>query len=271
MIMSLSQALSLLPRRDLLEGPTTIQRLHRVENALGSSSNGVRLYAKRDDLMSLGGGGNKLRKLEFLLGDAAAAGADTIIATGGRQSNFARLAAAAAAKLGLACELVLSRMVPRGGDEYDRNGNVLLDDLFGARIHDLPAGVDSTHFAQERAAELRRAGHIAYVATLGGSSPVGSAGYAACALEIQAQSNDLDIDFATVVVPNGSSGTQAGLLAGCRALGLDTTRVQSHTVLAPVASAIAATVEKANAVLTLLGFDAPVSSADVKVSGGQLG
>jgi D-cysteine desulfhydrase len=119
--MSLSRALSLLPRRDLLEGPTPIQRLHRVENALGSLLNGVRIYAKRDDLMSLGGGGNKLRKLEFLLGDAAAAGADTIIATGGRQSNFARLTAAAAAKLGLACELVLSRMVPRSGSEYDRN------------------------------------------------------------------------------------------------------------------------------------------------------
>ena len=181
--MSLAQALNSLPRRRLLDGPTPIRRLHGIENALGSSSNRVQIYAKRDDLMSLGGGGNKLRKLEFLLGDAAAAGADTIIATGGRQSNFARLA----------CELVLSRMVPRGGDEYDRNGNVLLDDLFGARIHDLPAGVDSTHFAQERAEELRVAGHITYVATLGGSSPIGCVGYADCALEIQTQSNDLDV------------------------------------------------------------------------------
>ena len=92
------------------------------------------------------------------------------------------------------------------------------------------------------------------MATLGRSSAVGSVGYAACALEIQAQSNNLDIDFAAVLVPNGSSGTQAGLVAGYRALGLDTTRVRSHTVLAPAAAAIAATVEKANAVLTLLGF-----------------
>ena len=147
----------------------------------------------------------------------------------------------------------------------------LLDDLFGARIHDLSSGVDSTRFAEERAGELRLAGHIAYVATLGGSSAVGSVGYAACALEIQAQSNDLDIDFAAVAVPNGSSGTQAGLVAGYRALGLDTTRVRSHTVLAPAAAAIAATVEKANAVLTLLGFGASVSSDDVEVSGRQLG
>ena len=238
---------------------------------MGSSLNGVRLYAKRDDLMSLGGGGSKLRKLEFLLGDAAAAGADTIIATGGRQSNFARLAAAAAARFGLACELVLSRMVPRDGDEYDRNGNILLDELFGARIHHLSPGVDSTRFAEERAEELRRADHIGYVATLGGSSPVGSVGYAACALEIQAQSLELDIDFAVIAVPNGSSGTQARLVAGYRALGLDATRVRSHTVLAAAASATAATVEKANAVLTLLGFQASVSADDVKVSGDQLG
>jgi L-cysteate sulfo-lyase len=99
----------------------------------------------------------------------------------------------------------------------------------------------------------------------------GSVGYAACALEIQAQSNDLGIDFAAVAVPNGSSGTQAGLVAGYRALGLDTTRVRSHTVLAPAAAAIAATVEKANAVLTLLGFGASVRSDDVEVSGRQLG
>jgi len=109
------------------------------------------------------------------------------------------------------------------------------------------------------------------VATLGRSSAVGSVGYAACALEVHAQSNDLDIDFAAVAVPNGSSGTQAGLVAGYRALGLDTTRVRSHTVLAPAAAAIAATVEKANAVLTLLGFGASVRSDDVEVSGRQLG
>jgi D-cysteine desulfhydrase len=269
--MSLSQALSLVPRRDLLEGPTPLQRLYRIEGALDLSRYGVRLYAKRDDLMALGGGGSKLRKLEFLLGDAAAAGADTVIATGGRQSNFARLAAAAAARLGLACELVLARMVPREGPEYDRNGNILLDDLFGARIHDLPAGVDATRFAEARAEKLREAGRKPYMAMLGGSSPVGSLGYAACALEIQAQSRDRAIEFAAVVVPNGSSGTQAGLVAGYRALGLDTKRVQSHSVLAPAARAHSATLELANAALTLLGFEASLHSTDIEISGGQLG
>jgi len=162
-------------------------------------------------------------------------------------------------------------MVPRGGSEYDRNGNVLLDDLFGARIHDLPSGADSTRFAQLRAEELRLTGHIAYVATLGGSSPIGTVGYAACALEINTQSDDLSIDFAAVVVPNGSSGTQAGLVAGYRALGLDTTRVRAYSVLAPAVSAVATTLEKANAALVLLGLETSVCSDDIKVSEAQLG
>jgi D-cysteine desulfhydrase len=115
------------------------------------------------------------------------------------------------------------------------------------------------------------AGRIAYVATLGGSSPIGCVGYADRALEIRTQSNDLEVDFAAIVVPNGSSGTQAGLVAGYRALGLDTTRVRSHTVLAPAASDISATVEKANAALTFLGFEASLSSKDVNISGDQLG
>lgn len=267
--MSLSQALGRLPRRELLDGPTPIQRLHRIESAL--SLNGVQIYAKRDDLMALGGGGNKLRKLEFLLGDAAAKGADAIIAIGGGQSNFARLAAAAAARLDLACELVLAPMVPREEVEYDRNGNVLLDNLFGARIHDLPYGVDATGFAEDRAEELRHAGRTAYVATLGGSSTIGTLGYAACALEIQKQANDLGIDFTEIVVPNGSSGTQAGLVAGYQALGIDATRVRGHSVLAPVANARAATVEKVNAALALLGFAPSLGLEDVNISGDQLG
>lgn len=269
--MSLSDALAALPRRKLLDGPTPIQRLHRIEGALGLSLKGVELYVKRDDLQSLGGGGNKLRKLEYLLGEAAAAGADTILATGGRQSNFGRLAAAAAARLGLACELVLSPMVPRAGDEYDRNGNVLLDELFGARIHNLAPGLDPVRFAQDRAGELQRAGRIAYIATLGGSSPIGSVGYAAGALEIQAQLRKLSLDFAEIIVPNGSSGTQAGLVAGYRALGVDTRRVRAHSVLASADVARSATVEKANAVLSLLGYEASIEPDEVNISGTQLG
>src|SRR3984957_6563916 len=111
-------------RKKLFHSPTPIQRLQRLERELETK---VRLYVKRDDLMGLGGGGNKLRKLEFLLGDALSQGCDTFITTGGTQSNHARLGPAAAAAARLACELVLIQSVPRMDEAYQRNGNVLLD------------------------------------------------------------------------------------------------------------------------------------------------
>ena len=269
--MSLTDSLRKLPHYDLLDGETPIQRLPGIEEATAASAKGIGIYVKRDDFMSIGGGGNKLRKLEFLLGDALRQGADTIVATGGRQSNFARLAAASAARAGLKCELVLSRMVPRDGDEYDRNGNVLLDDLFGAHIHHLDAGADATAFAEARARELQQAGRTAYVALLGGSSAVGSVGYASCALEIAKQSDGLGIDFTEIVLPNGSSGTHAGLAAGYKALGRDPKRIRSHSVLAVQSNAIASTMEKANAVLALLGIDGALDETDINISGKQLG
>jgi L-cysteate sulfo-lyase len=271
LIERLSEIIDGLPRIPLLDGPTQIHRLRRLEHALGPALNGVRLYAKRDDLMSLGGGGNKLRKLEFLLADAIAQGADTIIAIGGLQSNFARLTAAAAARLDLSCELVLARMVQRDGPEYEKNGNILLDDLFGARVHDLAPGRDALHFAQERAVALRGTGRTAYVAAAGGSTPIGCVGYALCAHEIQQQASELGINFASIVVPNGSSGTHAGLVAGLRALDLDPTIVRSHAVLAPADVARRTTLDKANGTLELLGTSARLCAADINISGDQLG
>src|SRR5206468_1937744 len=112
------------------------------------------IYVKRDDLMGVGGGGNKLRKLEFLVGEALDQGCDTFITTGARQSNHARLSAAAAARAGLACELILTDTVARDDEAYRRNGNVLLDDLFGATVVRRPADADALAVAQERAAQL---------------------------------------------------------------------------------------------------------------------
>lgn len=172
------------PRFVLLEGSTPIQRIHRLEQVVGPDC--PPLYVKRDDLMGVGGGGNKLRKLEFLLGEALAADCDTFITTGARQSNHARLSAAASGRAGLACELVLTDTVARDDEAYLHNGNVLLDDLFGARVHRLPRGADAMAFAEERGAQLTASGHKPYVVGSGGSSPVGCLGYAACAAEIVA-------------------------------------------------------------------------------------
>src|SRR6185369_198814 len=124
------------PRARLVEERTPIQRLHRLEAALGAVLNGSRLFVKRDDLAGFGGG-SKVRKLDFLLGEARAAGADTIIATGLRQSNSARAAAAAAARLGLRVELGLRPLTGDDAGEYLDGGNALLDELYGATVRDV--------------------------------------------------------------------------------------------------------------------------------------
>ena len=254
------------PRFGLIDSPTPIQRLERLERALGLGA-GTRLWVKRDDL-GLGGGGNKLRKLEYLLGAAIAEGCDTFVTTGGIQSNHARLSAAAAARAGLRCALVLARMVPRDDEEYRRSGNVLLDGLFGAEVH-MVDGPDAWPFAQERAEALRSEGRKPYLVGAGGSSPTGCLGYAGCAAEIAAQESERVLSFERIVVPNGSSGTHAGLAAGFAAMGMDPARVKSFTVLTPLDEARSATLELARRTLTLLDEASRIDS--VEVAGGQRG
>lgn len=271
MSMASLAALDALPRVDLLDGPTTIQRLARVEAALGLGERRIRLYAKRDDLMSLGGGGNKLRKLEYHLGAAMAEGVDTIISVGGVQSNHARLTAAACARLGLACELILGRMVPRDGDDYEKNGNVLLDDLFGAKPILLPTGANAIEHANARAEALRAESRKVTIIPLGGSTPLGVLGYVRCAREIAQQEDERGQRFARVVVPNGSSGTHAGLLAGFAAMDRDARAVKAYTVLATADKAAENTLALANAALRLLGVNTALTADDVEVDGAQLG
>lgn len=267
--MSTSATLDLasFPRYGLLDGATPIQHLARLSEKLGN----VDIFVKRDDVMGLGGGGNKLRKLEFLIGEARAAGADTIVTVGALQSNHARLTAAAAAKAGLACELVLTRSVPRDDEDFLLNGNVLLDSLFGAKIHNIADPTEALPFIQARMAELRAAGHAAYMAPFGGSSSAGCLGYASCACEILAQSNDMQISFDRIVVPNGSGGTQAGLVAGMLAMNADASIVQSYTVLWPVEKARIATRGLAQDTLARLSPGRVVPEDAVVIIDGQIG
>lgn len=266
----LQTALDRFPRFALLDGPTPITRLFRLEKALNAASNGVRIWVKRDDLMGVGGGGNKLRKLEFLIGDALAQGCDTFITTGGLQSNHARLSAAAAGLAGLACELMLADLVPRRDADYRSNGNLLLDDLFGARVHRLAAGADPLEAAHARADVLSREGRSAYVVGNGGSSPLGTLGYAACALEILDQERVLGVRFDRIVVPNGSSGTHAGLASGLAAAGEEPARLLSFTVLDPLAKASDQTRSLAKASLDLIS-ERQLSSNAIMVDGSQRG
>lgn len=201
------------PRVSLTRLPTPIEPLPRLSAHMG----GPRLFVKRDDLTGLGLGGNKLRKLEFLLGEALAQGADTVLTVGALQSNHARQTAAACARLGLDCELVLRRG-SHASEAYLNSGNLLLDRLFGARLHLLQAQESREERMEARAEDLRAAGRRPYCVPVGGSCGLGDLGYVVCAEEIIAQSEDMNVRFDAVVVATGSGGTQGGLVAGMRLL-----------------------------------------------------
>ncbi|VVQ33987.1 D-cysteine desulfhydrase [Pseudomonas fluorescens] len=267
----LDTSLSSFARADLLQGPTPIQRAERLEQLLGLKSQGIGLFLKRDDHMLIGGGGNKLRKLEFHIGAALAAGVDTVITVGGIQSNHARLTAAVCARLGLACELILTRAVPKTDVDYELNGNVLLDQLFGAQLQVLAGGSDSLAVAETRATQLRDSGHNVLVIPTGGSTPLGSLGYARCAAEIAQQETELGLTFNQVVVPNGSAGTHAGLAAGFQLLGRGTSIVKSYSVLSDRDTSAARTRQLTQDALALLGNSAIVQAEEVAIDGSQLG
>ncbi len=196
-------------RTRFTEHSTPLQPLSRLSAHLG----GPTIYMKRDDLTALAGGGNKARKLEFLVADAVAKGADTLIATGATQSNHARQTAAAAAQTGLGCVLLLERRLDGQPAEYYRLGNALLNRILGATLCDeLPAGADIASEVARLEAELIQQGRKPYVIAGGGSSPLGALGYVGCAHEMCAQATSLGIRIDCIVHASGSGGTQAGLV-----------------------------------------------------------
>ncbi len=198
------------PRVRLGHLPTPLEPMARLSARLGGPS----LWIKRDDCTGLATGGNKTRKLEYLVADALQRGADTLITLGALQSNHARQTAAAAAKLGLKCVLILEERVSQPTDAYRHNGNILLDRLLGASLKVVPRGSSMTAAAERVADDVRRAGGKPYVIPGGGSNAVGALGYVGCALEILQQAAGLGVRVDRVVHATGSSGTQAGLIAG---------------------------------------------------------
>ena len=201
--------LSRFPRVSLARLPTPVEPLPRLSAHLG----GPQLFVKRDDLTGLGLWGNKLRKLEFLLGEAQAQGADTVLTIGAMQSNHARQTAAACARMGLDCELILRRG-SHASEAYLNGGNVLLDRLFGARLHILEALESREASMMARDEVLRAKGRQPYCIPVGGSCGLGNLGYVDCAGEILAQAAETGLKFESVVVATGSGGTQGGLVAG---------------------------------------------------------
>lgn len=199
-----------LPRRRYTPHPTPIHRLDRLSRHLG----GPELWIKRDDLTGLAGGGNKTRKLEFLVADAIAQGADTLVTVGAVQSNHCRLTLAAAAHEGLKCRLVLEQRVP-GSYRRDASGNNFLFDLMGAEcITVVEGGSDLAAAMRAEADDVAANGGKAYVIPGGGSNALGAMGYVVCAREILQQSLEMGLAFDEIVVASGSAGTHAGLLVG---------------------------------------------------------
>ncbi len=198
------------PRLHFAHLPTPLEPLENLSRELG----GPNIWIKRDDCTGLAGGGNKTRKLEFLIADAQSQGADTIITQGATQSNHARQTAAAAARFGMSCHILLEDRTGSTDDDHIYNGNVLLDQLFGAPLSKYPAGTDMDGAMENLAGQLRDEGRKPYVIPGGGSNPVGALGYVNAALELLGQANDRDLRIDSVVHATGSAGTQAGLVTG---------------------------------------------------------
>jgi D-cysteine desulfhydrase/L-cysteate sulfo-lyase len=209
------------PRVSLAHLPTPVEALPRLSKDVG----GADLLVKRDDCTGLAMGGNKARQLEFYFGEALAQGADTVLITGAVQSNYVRMTAAAAAKLGLTCHVQLEERVDNGEAAYRESGNVLLNQLFGAHIHRFPVGEDDVAADVELdrlANELRAAGNHPYVIHLGlGHPPLGALGYMEAAREILEQQRTEQLQIDEIVVASGSGQTHAGLLYGLRTQGSD--------------------------------------------------
>jgi len=205
-------------KHEFIEQPTSIIRLKHLERVLELPKRKIKLFVKRDDQTPIGGGGNKTRKLEYHFYQAKARGATRIITTGGIQSNHARLTAACCAKEGIPCTLILSNEVPFQDYNYQYNGNVLLNQLFGAEVIRAKPGDSLSDLTQSVIEDYQKNGECIYFIPLGGSTALGCLGYVDAACEIVEQQQKLSTLFTHIYLANGSSGTQAGLVAGLSAL-----------------------------------------------------
>jgi len=205
------------PRVPLAHLPTPLEHMPRLSKHLG----GPDIYVKRDDCTGLASGGNKTRKLEFSMAEALQQGADTIVTVGAVQSNHVRQTAAAAAKLGLKCEVLLEHRVIDPSEPYATSGNVLLDKILGANLREYPGGTDFDAALHDVAEEVSAAGGSPYIIPGGASNKVGALGYVNCVIELLEQIDAQGLDIAHIVTATGSAGTQAGLIVGLKAMQSD--------------------------------------------------
>lgn len=206
------------PRADLGFWPTPLTRARRLEAALRDAPP---LLIKRDDCTGLAIGGNKTRKLEYLLGQALADGCTGAVTFGALQSNHARQTAAACAHLGLSCDLILVRAVDRRDEHYLRSGNRLLDGLFGATVHEVADDDEAFEVFAGIFGQAEVEGRRLHGIVPGGSDPVGTLGYVSAAQELVAQAEVAELEIGRVVVAASTAGTATGLILGLDAAGVD--------------------------------------------------
>ena len=274
MTTDLAQALDRLPRVPLATLPTPLQEARRLRNALGGPARCPRILLKRDDLTGLALGGNKARKLEFIVADALRAQATVLVTTGGVQSNHARMTAAAGRMVGLGTSLVLTATP----EERAVQGNLLLDRLLGAEVHFIDAaadpllaiGPDEAAAVERVEAALRTRGERPYLIPIGGSTPVGALGYVAGTLELLAQLEAAEERPGRLYVACGSRGTVAGLVLGAHLAGAPY-RVQGVAVSGGDPAKTEGAVEIANQAAALLGSPVRLTAGDFATDQSQIG
>jgi D-cysteine desulfhydrase/L-cysteate sulfo-lyase len=254
-----------IPRVSISHSPTPLEAMPQLSKLLNNN-----VFVKRDDCTGLAGGGNKTRKLEYLVAAAIAAKADTLVTVGGIQSNHARQTAAAAAKFGLKCELVLEDVQGTPKSDYYQNGNVLLNNLLGATIHRISAQENCIDYANELMISLQDKGQQPYFIPMGGSNEIGSLGYIQCAQEIIHQIKEQNIQLDHIVLATGSAGTQAGLLAGLIMANVDIP-VLGICVSRPADEQIQIVTELLEKTLTLIGLDPKRANNRVFANGNYYG
>ena len=255
-------------RYPLTFGPTPIEKLSRLSDHLGG---GVELYAKREDCNSgLAFGGNKLRKLEYLVPEALAQGADTLVTIGGIQSNHTRQVAAVAAKLGLRCRLVQENWVDYHDAVYDRVGNILMSRIMGAEVElvDAGFGISFKESWEQALEDVRRRGGRPYAIPAGASDHrLGGLGFVGFAEEVRAQERELGVRFDYVIVCSVTGSTQAGMVVGFAAdgrarqvIGIDASATpdETHAQILRIAERTA----------DLVGLGRPVTAEDVVLERG---
>ena len=254
------------PRVHLAHLPTPLERMDRLSEALG----GPEIWIKRDDCTGLSTGGNKTRKLEFLMAEAQAEGADLVMTQGATQSNHARQTAAFAARLGMDCHILLEDRTGYKDENYNHNGNVLLDVLHGATYETRNAGLDMNAEMESVAENFRKQGKKVYTIPGGGSNTTGALGYANCALELVGQANDRGLVIDHIVHATGSTGTQAGLVTGLKALNANIP-VMGISVRATKEAQEENVFKLATATADVLGCPGVVSAQDIAANSDYVG